>query len=233
MSTQPADEEDVVVLAGPSPAQHRAPAGIRTPSSSTPVAPRPADPPTRARQVLTRALVGLRDVRTSWFANASYEIDAAYWQRGAHTANVDLSVRHEPQPSSGNPCVLATGQVAGHQGAPAPDDVCTAQPQSDGTVVWTWRMGHSAYRPWTTTHTQDWQISQVRGDGTVIVLEVSNTIGMQNSGLPMYASTPFDIPASTLVQIVTASRLRLDGPCTHHCATQLPGPFGPPTPPHS
>lgn len=240
----------VLALPSTSPAQHGAAAGIGTPASPastapvappappassprTTVVPPPSDPPARARHVLTRALVGLRDVTTRWATDGSYDIGARYWQGGAFVATVGLSVIREAHPSVGNPCVLAKGAVAGHQGAPAPDDVCTALRQPDGTVVWVWKQGHSAYRPWTTARTKDWNIVQVRGDGTVVSLDVTSLIGTGNSGQPIYASTPFDIPESTLVRIVTDPQVTMGGPCTHDC-TQLsgaPGTFAPPAAP--
>jgi hypothetical protein len=176
--------------------------------------------------VLARSLVGLREITPIWYDTGWYVIDAADWQHGVHVASVEVTVYWSAHPYRGNPCVLQNGMVAGRQGAPTPDDVCAARPDPHGTV-WIWKMGHSAERPWTTAHTKDWIVSQARADGTVVTVEATSQIGSHPSGRPIYASTPFNIPVDTLVQIATDSQVGMDGPCTHDCTA-----FTPPVGPH-
>lgn len=204
---------------GPAPAAR----STSTPSAATStVAPPTTDAPTRATAELQRHIAGLRQLSPTWMTDGSFWITAEYWTAGRHLADVNLEVGHAVHASAGNPCVLAKGETPGHQGAPAPDDRCTLLPQADGAPVWLRRMGHSAYRPWTTARTKDWLLSQVRDDGTVVTLDVTSMIGNRPSGDPIYASVPFRIALSQLVAVVTSADVAWGGPCTRHCV--LPGP---------
>jgi hypothetical protein len=127
-------------------------------------------------------------------------VSGNYGKDGKHLAGVSLTAyANAGTDVGGNPCTLRPGQVAGHQGAPAPDDVCTSVARPDGTTVWFWRMGHSASRPWTTADTEEVQVIYRRADGVAVNLSISNLLADSR-----YQTPKFVIPDDQMLAVVTA-----------------------------
>ncbi len=171
--------------------------------------------------------------------SGSYEIQAFYGAKvvrqgdpgSSAKGSVDLSVTRGAASEDRDPCVLQPGERAGRQGAPARDDSCTSVPRADGTRVWVHREGHSADRPWTTKDTKVATVSQLRADGTLVELTISNQVPeylLGASAAPHWTTPAWAYPDDVLIGVVTSPQIVRGATCSKHCipsrTSGTPGP---------
>jgi hypothetical protein len=102
-----------------------------------------------------------------------------------------------------NPCTLPPGSPPSRQGAPGPASQCKKYTLSNGSTVWVWRVPSGDVG--IALSTKDWQVTNLRSDGTWVVVNVDKQKPTNRPGAaPADDASNWTLSESALVEIASS-----------------------------
>ncbi len=132
--------------------------------------------------------------------NGTYQVDGRTVAKITITAVAQRPVAIHYKRTT-NPCTLPPGSPPSRQGAPGPASQCKKYTLSNGSTVWVWRVPSGDVG--ITLSTKDWQVTNLRSDGTWVVVNVDKQkpTGRPGAATGNDTSSNWTISESALVEI--------------------------------